>query len=192
MPTGYTQIIEDGGCKFEDYAIKCAEAFLAESRDKDGDESIPRVKNFNPYNKLELEKWEKKMIELKLLTQFEIADRIEKERLETIKRHKDTAEAYRKETENYEAMLKEIGKWKPPTKDHKPLKQFMIQQIELCITRKPYERKAPDLVDAKEWLKTEEEFIQKNIDSHEKAHKNELKRIANRNKWVGELFDSLI
>lgn len=193
MPTGYTHSISEG-ISFEKFTLNCAKAFgaLISMRDEPNDAPIPTEIKPDDYHskaivkaKTDLRKYEAmKLPEAEKLCQKAYDNEL-----------KRIAEAEAKDAKlktDYELMLAKVKKWTPPTTEHHGLKKFMIEQIESSIDWDcGYERDKPRKQNAEQWLLEQKRQAIKDIDYHTKKNDEEIKRCAERTKWIQDLLKSL-
>lgn len=199
MPTGYTAIIENKeDVTFKDYIMGCARAFgaLIDMRDAPHDKKIPKEFKVSNYHSKELEKAQKRFIELNSLTIEEIEKETERAYDKKTRELKKYIKEYIGIEERYKRILKEVRSWKPPTSDHTGLKKLMIQQIEECTKFSMVDSYQEDLDELRKWsttkwLHAELAEVQRDIKYHMKEGKEEVKKIAGRNKWLKDLRRSL-
>ncbi|HEY9874547.1 MAG TPA: hypothetical protein V6D12_13990, partial [Candidatus Obscuribacterales bacterium] len=96
----------------------------------------------------------------------------------------------------YEAMRKKVLSWEPPSFEHIALKDFMLQQIDVCLedsSSNYYENELRSLTlkSGEKWRKGEKEKLLNDLSYHIKEHQAELERCASRTKWIRELRKSL-
>lgn len=133
MPTGYTSGILNGSIKtFREFALVCADAFIVARRDnKIGDKWVDAVPD--PYYKEDLEEAKKDLAEFKLLNDDEIVKQEASFLRKEIKRINDFVKQEEKEDELIKSFLSEAQKYKPKDKSLKPVRDFMIEQLELSL-----------------------------------------------------------
>lgn len=196
MPTGYTAAIADG-ITFEQYALSCARAFgaLVMMRDEDPDTEIPEQFEPSDYNANELVQARETLADVMKMTtdQCNAASKVEYDNA-ILRRN----EAIREGDElrvKYEAMLRQVKAWEPPTPDHDNMKEFMVKQITDSIPwdcdQSYYRDRVPVLLSATEWRTKRIEDLSKSIAIHEKRHAEEVVRTNDRNAWIKALRDSL-
>jgi len=197
MPTGYTAFIEDGKVNNgKDFIKLCSRAFGAYiiERDKGLDEAITKEFQLDPYYKNSLIEAEKELAKLKSMT-IENAETVcNNEYNERIKNAEEGLKKQNEINQRYFKVLREVKKWLPPTKEHIELKKFAINQIEMCINNSDYwERvlKTPKQ-DATQWLKEQIELAEGSVIRAEESLIDEETRIADRNRWIKELHESLV
>ena len=198
MPTGYTAIIEDDeNCTFEQYLLRCARAFGALVSLRDEPLSAPIPQEFKPsdYHIKQLAVAEARAHELDGITQKQ-ADKLaaaewdsrEAERIKSLEREVS-------KSKRYKAMLEKVQAWQPPTPDHQELKDFMAQQINLCIGSgwpmlEYYQKPTPKLT-GRGWLEAQRVAAAKYIAYHRKEYAQEVSCCAGRTEWVRQLMESI-
>lgn len=196
MPTGYTAKIQDGSItEFRDFAWQCARAFgaLIEMRDDPMDAPIPEAFAADTkYYDLMIEDAERRLAELSAITP-ELADK------EAAAAHQDALKGWNErkaERDRYRlrylTMIEKVKAWQPPSADHLPMKQFMIEQLESsmkfdCVG---YEN-APEPKTGTQWLQAEEASATRSASYGRSERAKELARVKDRNKWVSQLRESL-
>lgn len=196
MPTGYTSFIEDGSIDTaQDFLMLCARAFGAciEMRDEPLAKPIPTEFKPDTYYsewvdmaRNKLEKYQAMSIEeAERKCEIEYASEIER-RTGYKKNAKDLLDRYNK-------ILSGIESWEPPTEEHENLKKFAIEQIKMCLPDPEYydRQEAPKRKDAQKWLQEEIEFCKQQIENYTNKQEKENARVAENNKWLNELRDSL-
>lgn len=94
----------------------------------------------------------------------------------------------------YLIILNQVKDWVPPSSDHTPMKEFMIEQIEESIQWDcdvKYYSEPTKLLDAMEYKNKILRELEEDIAYHSKQHEEEVERVAQRNKWVRLLRESL-
>lgn len=198
MPTGYTAAIEKG-ITFKQFALDCARAFgaLIAMRDEPADAVIPDEFQPSDYNQRCLDNAMKLMSELKRMSLKQCAEQAKTDFESQTKHHLEGISKGQKLLKKYEAMLEEVNDWEPPSKDHEELKKFMAEQIQSSInfdcdvSYHDDKLKELRLLDAKEWKKQAVEKAMKDIAYHSKAQLKENQRVAECNKWLRQLRESL-
>lgn len=195
MPTGYTCDIKDG-ITFDQFIMNCAKGFgaLITMRDEPRDKEIPDEFKPSDYHSKKLSEYQK---ELEITQQITFADAESKARAE----HRDKTEhnkkqiAEHKELERkYNDMLEKVKNWSPPTSEHQELKNFMISQITQSIEfdcDASYYSTPEKLSTREEWITGKIDRLIKDMDYHTEEHKKEIERVAERNEWVRQLWDSI-
>jgi hypothetical protein len=199
MPTGHTAGIENG-MTFEEFVWSCARSFgaLVMMRDDPSDAPIPKAFKPSTYQKEELERTEKEIKKVRLMSVEECEEIANKD---FIKRKKEL-EGYIKKAQalrgKYERMLTAVNAWQPPSEDHQALKAFMIEQLQSSIEHdcdSPYyERELKNIrkpVLGAQWKKEKIANLEHDIVYYAEEYKKETERTDGRNKWISELRESL-
>lgn len=192
MTTGYTAIIERG-CSFEEFVWRCARGMgaLITMRDDSLETPVPaRFTAETSYYEVDLKKYHDALRRLEAMTdeEAEHASRVEQDLIVDQLRAMD-AEHHRIQA-LYRDMRTKVADWTPPTKEHVGLKEFMLQQIDLCLDRGPWRHEPPRMLSGPEWRDREMVKVQKNIAYSDQAIADELERTADRNKWLADLRQS--
>lgn len=195
MPTGYTADIKDG-ISFEQFALNCARAFgaLLPMRDLPSSAEIPERFEASPYH---LDKLTEARNILRWYEGFS-----EDEARSGAANEYEQGEHNRKrrlcENQNvlecYEAMLRQVQGWEPPSGDHAELKSFMVKQIEESIKwddSSEYLSKPTAQLSATEWLESKKAEVLRDIEYHKAQWAAEVERTEKRNTWLKQLRDSL-
>lgn len=196
MPTGYTAAIAEG-VTFERFALNCARAFGACIMMRDDDSSAEIPEQFEPsdYNLKSLEKDRKALDKVSRMTPKQCAAAAQKEYGEAVARRNEALKEGDELRLKYEAMLKQVQGWDPPTPDHVNMKEFMVKQIEDSIPwdcdQSYYRDNVPVLLPAEDWRQQQIKSLSKSIAQHERGHAEEVARVKGRNAWIKALRDSL-
>lgn len=195
MPTGYTaDIHDDKPITFERFVLNCSRAMGAAimQRDESPDVEI-RERVISDYH---LENVSKSAERLREAMDRPLAewDALQDEAIAEATAYRDKYLADQDAMEaRYRAMLQEVLAWVPPTREHRGLKDFMIEQLESsiqfdCTGYQPTvpSRTSPDL------------YAQQEIARLTKEHGRDLQslaeereRVASQNAWVRTLRESL-
>ena len=193
MPTGYTEVIENGGT-FEEFVWTCARAMGAcvTMRDEPFDAPIPEVFQPSPYYKERFNEGTAKIKAILDMTDDEVTKR---QLLDNIKirafNEKEQARAERLR-QRYEEILTKVEEWCPPSPDHCGLKEFMIQQIQLCRQDyQPYKKPEKPVLAPDEWRRREVLEISGDLAYIKESWEKEEERVAFRNLWLKQLRDSV-
>lgn len=203
MPTGYTAFIEDGEIKTgKDFLKLCTRAFGVAIDLKDEPLSVPTPTHFEPdtYYKKRYDEALEELDKANNLTFDEAKNQMKIEYERRISGYKDFIEKASIINEKYAKVRKEIEEWNPPTESHQGIKQFALEQIDMCIVKQEYideylEKSKETFDDSDEPVK---KYIIDNIQFHTKdldmAYKKwmaELKRTEDKNVWIKKLIESL-
>lgn len=195
MPTGYTAAIADG-IDFEQFVLRCAHAFgaLVTLRDSGADSPIPEFKP-ESYHSTALGEAKRHLATLRKMGAKQADAEAEKEWARQSTEHDRYVKGKRTLRAKYEAMLKQVEAWKPPTHDHQGLKKFMAEQLITSIEHdcdESYdERYAPKHLTGGAWLARKTAEAERNINYHTAEYAKEVARCAERNEWVRALRASL-
>lgn len=198
MPSGLTSKIYEGkDITFKEFALLCAKQFGALIHMKDEPLYAPiRKREPSTYWLEQLEKAKKDLADF--LTNPPTEDSLAKEYEKKVERmRKEDAETNKNRQElkaRYEAMLKKVQDWNPPTSEHENLKSFMIKQLNESID---FDCRAYSQFDR---FITKEAYIKDNLSSMHLEERveycqeqwdKEIERCNNANKWIEELVNSL-
>lgn len=201
MPTGYTTDIKKG-ISFKDFALGCAKAFGAcvTLRDQPN-KVIPDEFKPSIYYEGRIKEIKK---EIKLLEIIDIKTagiKAKEEYNREIKRYKKYIDEANELRKRYDAMLRDVEGWKPPTNDHIELKNFMKEQIQTSINHDCnidyYIEILEDilesirLLDGQKWINEKKEKAVKDLEYCNKEDTKEKERVQERNDWIRELRMSL-
>lgn len=191
MPTGYTDKIAKG-ITFREFAMDCARAFGACVTLRDspgGGELIPEVFEPSDYHEKALVQARRRLIEVRAMTSEQIAAAAEAARLEHMRAEERRREERSALRSKYEAMLHHVQTWSPPSTEHHPLKNFMVEQIEGSIKFDCSEFDVPG--PTTNWHAEELRRAEWDVTYHEKGHRDEIERARSRTEWVRALRRSL-
>ncbi len=193
MATGYTMDITKG-IDFRTFALKCARGMGALIHMRDDALDVPiREDKVSGYHAEELEKREAELQRVHSLTVEECEQEAEKLYLHEVE-YRDKQEKERLELlKKYEDMLEQVRAWSPPTSEHAGMKEFMETQIvdsikfdcRVCSSDEPVKK------DGASWRADKISRIMKDIEYSKKHGKEDQERVAERNKWVKDLIESL-
>ena len=198
MPTGYTAYIEDGEIdKGKDFLMKCARAFGAciDMRDDNLSVDIPAELKPSTYHKEALERAYLELEKYKTMTLEEAKIIVDEDYINNQKACRESIIKNNNIQERYSKVRKEIEEWIPPTEEHNNIKKFALEQIDISTDYNYSDYYTKELNKPK---KTAQEYISVMIEGaadsikyHLKSWNEEVKRTAERNKWINDLRDSL-
>lgn len=193
MPTGYTSDLNHGEVSFKDFAMGCARAFgaLITMRDEDHDAKIPDKFEPGDYHATALKNAEADLKKYESFTIEEANTAAEESYLSAYKSVQDRCEKNAALKNRYEAMIKKVLAWYPPTSDHAELKCFMLEQLESSIKHDCYEIEPAVKITGAEWLANVIKSAKWSIDYHKEEQKKEIERCESRTAWVRALRESL-
>lgn len=199
MPTGYTADIAKG-ITFKEYALSCARNFgaLILMRDETKDAPIPDAFEPSDYHSNALKKAEDRIRELRLMSSDEVAKAAITDHHAQVERHREAIAEKAQLKGKYQAMLDQVKAYTPPSPDHENFKKFMVSQIEESIEfdcgGTYHENALRDLsepMDPCDWLDEKLAKAREDAAYHDKNLAEEVKRTAERNRWVRQLRASL-
>lgn len=198
MPTGYTSYIEDGEITTgKDFLMLCAKAFGAcvSMREDLLSKPIPESFEEDSYYTNRLIEVEKDLDKWKNITIEDAAEEYKSQIEYENKNIKESIEKQLEQYKSYEKVLQEIKEWNPPTPDHENLKNFAIEQINMCASNdisywnnKLKEEQMP----IEQWITLRIECIEENIARCKQRIEEEKERIKSRNSWIKQLRESFI
>ena len=198
MPTRLTSKIYEGkDITFKEFALLCARTFgaLIHQREEPLDAPI-RKREPDTYYLKQLEKAKKDLDDF--LANPPTEDSLAKEYEEKVERmRKEDAETNKNSQElkaRYEAMLKKVQDWNPPTSEHKNLKNFMISQLNESIDFDCYAYNQVDkLVTKEQYIKDglSSMHLQEQVEYYQEQWDKEIESCNSVNKWIEELVNSL-
>lgn len=202
MPTGYTAYIEDGKITTGKEFLKlCTRAFGIAVDLKDEPLSVPTPTHFepDPYYKRNYEKTAKVRDEMRQLTFEEAKQQIIDKYNEDVACAKKRLDRYKSEDEKYLKVRNEVASWIPPTSEHEELKRFALNQIDISMKTDYYKyceeelNKELDISDDAVWkyINDINESYEKDVERAYQEWQEELKRVADKNKWMEQFLDSL-
>lgn len=205
MPTVYTQFIEDGKIdNGKDFLKLCTRALGVMFHLSDDPLSIPdfkkalkvKTKNGNDINKSELKKYKKELAYWRSMSIGEAENLMIKNNDEVITFYKNRRDEAKKLIAKYDKVRAEVCEWAAPTKDHRGLKYFALEQIDLCLNSLRYQ--ANWRHDEKEIFNSPIKFIKHrvndciwNINFHKAELEKDLARNFEKNEWIKEFLKSI-
>ena len=207
MPTGYTVFIENGkvttGADFLKICIRNFGCCIEQREDPLDDPLITDIKPDSYYKSQydyylgKLETFRKKSIEE---IKEELRAKGEKE-LNEKKKYLSDQQLLRNK---YLAIRNDVERWIPPTPDHQGIKDFALEQIDMCIPTNEYldklekqiqslENQNTDVTDemTSNYIIDELSFYGKELKNYSKQMNEEEERAANRTKFIKEFLSSL-
>ena len=200
--TGYTEQIENGNITTgKDFLKICTRAFGVANSLIEKPLSVPTPTHFepNPYYKEEYDKAVEVCNKYRQMTFEEAKQDIIKKHNAEITQIKKFLEKYKLEDEKYKKVRDEIKEWIPPTPQHKALKNFALDQIDLSMNTYLYNslekelNKELDISDDAVWkyINNMNASCEKNVGEAYEQWQKDLKRTAEKNTWMRQLLESL-
>lgn len=198
MPTGYTAQIAKG-ISFKDFTLQCARAFgaLVTMREDSHDAVIPDEFKPDEYHQNSLNDAHDKIERLKAMDAESCEREAGKEYGDAINFNNATIAERRALHDKYTAMLLEVNKWQPPTKDHEGIKKFMVEQItgsmEFDCSTEYNEEALKTLIPltGEQWREAQLKKAKEDANYHAEEWEEEKLRCQNRSEWVQQLKKSL-
>lgn len=188
MPTSYTSGVQEGKItELKDYVLMCARNFGA----------LIHMREVDNYHLNQLNRIIKDYEEFLKLTDAEIQSKLDKYYERRIKEQRDGLKRFEEGKQRCLDMLEKVKSWNPPTKEHIKLKEFAVEQLERSLEfdysdrSKAYYLEKPFKDTVEEYRKCKEKDYFGDIEYHSKAHKEEIERVDECNKWIRDLMDSL-
>ncbi|WP_133771644.1 hypothetical protein [Enterovirga rhinocerotis] len=177
--------------------MQCARGFgaLYSMRDEPGDAPIPdRFEPQTAYHDERLAAARVRLIQLLAMSSEEVRAAAEESQRESDKSLNEYKARRLLHRERYEAMLVRVRDWAPPSSEHEPLKEFMIEQLESsinfdCSTGPWSEQPAP--LSPEDWFDDELQKASREVGYHTRERAKEIERTESRNKWLADLRASL-
>lgn len=193
MPTGYTYPVVEGKItKFSDFAMSCARAFgaLITMRDDAPDAPIPEEIKPSDYHAKRLKEATAGLAKVLKITPGQMSVGAAKANEAAAEAARSIRQSYATENARLEKMLAEAKAWKPPTPDHKSMKDFMVEQLTMSMHSNDY---LPDYktLSGQEWHAAEIKRLERDIEYHTKENDAEVERARNRTEWLKKLRASL-
>lgn len=192
MPTGYTHNVCDGTLtEFADFALQCARAFGAciEMRDDPMDKAIPDEFKPSQYHAEGYVTAKERLAHLQSLTPEQAEVEAFAAWNEASKSANEANARMDAQNERLAAMISKVEAWTPPTGEHRELKKFMLQQLD--ISKSTYRHEEPKRLGGDVWLASETRKAQRDLDYHAEEQRKENERAASRTAWVKSLRESL-
>lgn len=194
MPTGYTAPVADGTITtLRDFALRCSRAFgaLVSMRDDPLDAPIPERLVPSRWHADRLAEARLRLASLQAMTDAEKADAAnEWNRENEAYKLKYIAENDEKRS-RYEAMIAKVEAWEGAPEG---LKSFMLKQLqeslEFDVSDDPL-KYHPEPRSAAEWFEAELKEALRLIEYHDKEHRAEVERVADRQAWLDQLRAAL-
>jgi hypothetical protein len=195
MPSGYTEKLYKGEDQtFEQFVMQCARAFgaLIELRDEPHAE-IPEKFEASPYERPRLDAAIALVIKLRDRSDDEWAAAQDAEIEEHNEHVRKAITVAGERRVRYEHMLARVHSWRPPTEEHKGLKDFMVKQLEDsiafdCSTRYLEEQSRRPIA---EYALRKQDEAARQLDRAEQSWNEAQARAAGRTTWVKDLRKSL-
>ena len=204
MPTGYTAGILDGKVNtFEEFATVCTRAFGATIHMRDNPMDSPyEPRTPSDYHTNSIQSKRERLEEIESMSDEKIVEDFNTQLEEDLKYHQTKMEEDKRNLEKLNSMLESAKSWVPPTEDHQPFRNFMIEQIESTIKvdgdpsyhmNKMVEikKQMEEGINPKEYREETIQEIKSQISYHETEYQKELVRCKDSNDWMDKFFESI-
>ena len=198
MATGYTYDIYEGKkITLEQYALKCARAFMYSMRDEPMDAPIPDIEDEveDSHHIEQIAKAEKDVARYAKMTVQQAGELLKKQREDSAKEKRKYLMEAKDAFLRYNSMLVKVEHWKVP-KELDNLKKFMMEQLTEsikfdCSAISRVEKEEEDKMTPRQYLTFLRENAQNDVDYHTEAYKKELEVAKQNAAWVKALKGSV-
>ena len=204
MPTGYTAGILDGKINtFEEFATVCTRAFGATIHMRDNPMDSPyEPRTPSDYYTNSIQSKRERLEEIESMSDEKIVEDFNTQLEADLKYHQTKMEEDKRNLEKLNSMIESAKSWVPPTEDHQPFRNFMIEQIETTIkvdgdpsyhVNKIVEikKQIEEGINPNEYREETIQEIKRQISYHETEHQKELVRCKDSNEWMEKFFESI-
>ena len=204
MPTGYTAGILDGKVNtFEEFATVCTRAFGATIHMRDNPMDSPyEPRTPSDYHTNSIQSKRERLEEIESMSDEKIVEDFNTQLEEDLKYHQTKMEEDKRNLEKLNSMLESAKSWIPPTEDHQPFRNFMIEQIESTIKvdgdpsyhvnkMVGIKKQMEEGINPKEYREETIQEIKGQISYHETEYQKELVRCKDSNDWMDKFFESI-
>jgi|TARA_R110000868_G_scaffold89133_3_gene248232 hypothetical protein len=204
MPTGYTAGILDGKVNtFEEFATVCTRAFGATIHMRDNPMDSPyEPRTPSDYHTNSIQSKRERLEEIESMSDEKIVEDFNTQLGEDLKYHQTKMEEDKRNLEKLNSMLESAKSWVPPTEDHQPFRNFMIEQIESTIKvdgdpsyhvnkMVGIKKQMEEGINPKEYREETIQEIKSQISYHETEYQKELVRCKDSNDWMDKFFESI-
>jgi len=204
MPTGYTAGILDGKINtFEEFATVCTRAFGATIHMRDNPMDSPyEPRTPSDYYTNSIQSKRERLEEIESMSDEKIVEDFNTQLEADLKYHQTKMEEDKRNLEKLNSMIESAKSWVPPTEDHQPFRNFMIEQIETTIkvdgdpsyhANKIFKikKQMEEGINPKEYREETIQEIKSQISYHETEHQKELMRCKDSNEWMDKFFESI-
>ena len=204
MPTGYTAGILDGKVNtFEEFATVCTRAFGATIHMRDNPMDSPyEPRTPSDYHTNSIQSKRERLEEIESMSDEKIVEDFNTQLEEDLKYHQTKMEEDKRNLEKLNSMLESAKSWVPPTEDHQPFRNFMIEQVESTIKvdgdpsyhvnkMVGIKKQMEEGINPKEYREETIQEIKSQISYHETEYQKELVRCKDSNDWMDKFFESI-
>ena len=201
MPNGFTAPIYEGREDFtlRDYLMGVGRGmgFAIMQRDAATDEPIKRVEPSTDYDEEQIRKAQAVLDDLDGMTVAEASERLAAERAATDERRRESVQRTLAMRARYERMIREVEAWDPlPLMDStkEQALRYLRESMEFDCGKPGEEARflgGPTAFDGAEWLTQERQRAQEQILRSRDRIAAEVKRTAERNRYIDAFYESL-
>ena len=204
MPTGYTSGILDGKINtFEEFATVCTRAFGATIHMRDDSLDSPyEPRTPSDYYPSSIQSKRERLEEIESMSDEKIVEDFNDQLKADLEYHQTKLEADKRNLEKLNSMLESAKSWVPPTEDHQPFRNFMIEQIETTIKVDGdpsyhvnkivgIKKQIEEGINPKEHREETIQEIKSQISYHETEYLKELARCKGSNEWMDKFLESI-
>jgi hypothetical protein len=134
------------------------------------------------------------------MTFEEAALQMKKSHVERVTDYRKLAEKMTERNKKYQKVRDEVESWVPPTDEHKGLKKFALEQIDMCMdkpkTIEGYIEASKEEFEindgaVREYMKYQLDLYKQDVDRAYERYQAELERTKEKNEWMKQLIQSL-
>jgi len=195
MATDYTREVGRGEISFRDFVLKCSRISgmidILAFNDPIPKEFVPA-----PYHEEDLAKSREQLQRVRNMTLQETEDEANKryeQQLEKLNQDREKSDQARR---NYELMMGQVRAWQPPAPKYKPIKKFMMGELEKSIQGEnrhygEFLSKLPEKQTGEEYRARLIETAERGVSADASLYEREVQLAKERTEWARPLLDSL-
>lgn len=193
MPTGYTAILDDRpDVTLREFVLRCARGMGAMILQRDEDLSVPpRAPELTSYHLTTLKKHKAELAEVEGLSDEECDKRASDEYNDRRREREKGLVEERRIARAYERMRMMVRLWRPPTPDHKGLKDFMLEQLDRGQGGPYWEDLQIEKKTGKEWRKERTDRLLHQIQYAAEGAARDQQHHEETVEWLKQLYASL-
>ena len=203
MPTGYTAyILDDEVTTGKDFLKLCTRAFgvAINQRDEPLNVSTNERQEMNNHYRNRMNEAITNLKNIFEMDYDQMTFTMTQEHYEKAKRAKETVRRLEDENIKLIKVKDEVKKWQPPSEEHKDLKKFALEQIDMSMNSDglvdAYIKDMNKVLDTSQeavlkWYDEKLEDAMDELNNAYKWYKEEYKRVDSRNQWMKDFLDSL-
>lgn len=196
MATGLTHDIHDGKpVSFERFVWLCARMMTPLILMRDDPIEVLPPDEFKPLTnhcEKQIDEMRAMIAKLEAMTDEDAIETARDEYKESVERAKDWNKKAVEIKARYEAMLRQVDTWNPPTADHAHLKEFMREQLLDSIRHDcSYQHEIPRPPKFADWKQDRLSLLRDELKREEGFLAEEIQRTTWRNVWLKTLRESV-